>query len=162
MVAAAVLGSKVAADSTTIILMALDLHLEDRAALEVLQWEALVVLALDQADREVDRGMVHLVDTEAAGVVGIVETSSAKALVGTKTEIPNGLGISLRLLTRDASRSVPKVIVYAVRSVLSMVRWRVSVEVGLFIAFYLLLCLVFVVRVSITRCTSTSIRPRQV
>jgi hypothetical protein len=160
-VAAAVLGSKAAADSTTIILMALDLHLEDRVALEVLPGEALVVLALDQADQEVDRGMVHPVDTEAAGAVGIVETSSAKALVGTKTEIPNGLAISLQLLIRDAPRSVPKVIVYAVRSVLSMVRWRVSVEVGLFIAFYLFLCLVFV-RVSITRCTSTSIRPRQV
>jgi hypothetical protein len=82
--------------------MGLDRRLGDQVGSAVLQ-EASVDLAPDQADQadqavdradqEVDLGMVHPAVMEA-GVVGIVETSNVKVLVGTMTENPNGLDIS--------------------------------------------------------------------
>ena len=98
---AAALASKAVGDSMTIIPMAmgLDRRLGDQVGSAVLQ-EASVDLAPDQADQAVDRadqevdlGMVHPAVMEA-GVVGIVETSNVKVLVGTMTENPNGLDIS--------------------------------------------------------------------
>jgi len=96
-VAVAALASKAAADSTTIILMGLDLHLEDRVVSAVLQEEGSVVLVVDQVDRE-GVHMVHpLEGSVVAEAVGIAETSNAKVQVDTMTGIRNGLDISLRL-----------------------------------------------------------------
>jgi len=105
-----------------------------------------VDLVLDQAHQEVDQGMVHQVVMEAE-VVGIAETSNVKVLLlGTMTENQN----ASILVAPGSSRLVPKVTVCG--SVLLMVRRRVSVEVGLFIAFYLVFASLFsfIVRVSIT------------
>jgi len=94
-VAAAALASKVAVDST-VILMGLDLRQGVQVASVVPLVVPLVASVALVGDRE-DQDMVHL-GVMAAEVVGIAETSNVKVLVGTMTGIPNGPDI--RFLTR--------------------------------------------------------------
>jgi len=147
------LASKAVGDSTTIIPMGLASRLGDQVGLAEV---GLVDLALDQARQEVDQGTVHRVVMEAE-VVGIAETSNVKVrLRGTMTENQNGLDISGSWLLAVSAKGDCIWL-----RIIDGAPVCVSVEVGLFIAFYLF---VFIHRSRKyhTRCTSTSIRQRQV
>jgi hypothetical protein len=132
-VAVVVLVSKVVADSMTIILMDMDLRLEDQVGTVALQEEALVVQVVVQVTAHKEEDL----EAVAVAAVGIVGTSNAKVLVGTKTGMQNGLDINLRCSGCGRRREFTKG-----DCVCGSMLWRVW-ACRLFIAFYLV-CVVFV------------------
>jgi hypothetical protein len=159
-VVAAELASKAVEDSMTIIPMGLaSSRLGDRVGLAVLQEVGLVDLVLDQAHQEVDQGMVHQVVMEAE-VVGIAETSNVKVLLlGTMTENQNGLDISGSWLVAVGAKGDCMWLRIIDGAPACKCRGWV---VYCFLSRFCIFVFIHRSRKYHTRCTSTSIRPRQV